>query len=89
MPRGNGMGPNGMGSMTGRQMGRCAGYNQPGFMNAGGGFGRGIRRGNFNGYQNMPMNYRYTNTKEAAEDEVSYLEEQLKAAKARFSSFNE
>ena len=42
MPRGDRRGPNGMGSMTGRGMGFCAGYDQPGFVSGGGGgFGRG------------------------------------------------
>ena len=43
MPRGDRTGPQGMGPMTGRGAGYCAGYNVPGFMNAGGGrfFGRG------------------------------------------------
>ena len=49
MPRGNGMGPAGMGPMTGRAAGYCAGYNVPGFMNPyggrmGGGFGWGRGR---------------------------------------------
>jgi len=41
MPRGDGTGPGGMGPMTGRAAGYCAGYSMPGFMNpvAGGGFG--------------------------------------------------
>ncbi|HDS30461.1 MAG TPA: hypothetical protein ENN67_05385 [Firmicutes bacterium] len=37
MPRGDGTGPNGMGPMTGRAMGLCAGYDRPGFANFGGG----------------------------------------------------
>ena len=50
MPGGNGTGPTGMGPMTGRAAGYCAGYSVPGFANqmggrgfrgAGGGFGRG------------------------------------------------
>ncbi len=49
MPWGDGSGPNGMGSMTGRGAGYCAGYNGPGYANAGpGGFfgrGRGFGRG--------------------------------------------
>jgi len=48
MPRGDGTGPMGMGPMTGRAAGYCAGYGMPGFMNpipgrgfwGGGGFGR-------------------------------------------------
>ncbi len=45
MPRGNGTGPMGMGSMTGRAAGYCAGYPVPGFMNptmGRGYWGRGI-----------------------------------------------
>ena len=33
MPRGNGTGPMGLGSMTGRRAGYCAGYDEPGFAN--------------------------------------------------------
>ena len=44
MPYGNGTGPNGMGPMTGRGAGFCAGYNNPGYMNPMGG-GRGLARG--------------------------------------------
>ena len=52
MPRGDGTGPAGMGPMTGRAAGRCAGYPMPGYANraGGGGFwgwlrGRGWGRG--------------------------------------------
>ena len=50
MPGGDGTGPGGMGPMTGRAAGYCAGYPTPGFMNpvggrgffgGGGGFGGG------------------------------------------------
>ena len=44
MPWGDGTGPGGMGPMTGRAAGYCAGYPVPGFVNAipgGGGWGRG------------------------------------------------
>ena len=43
MPGGNGMGPMGMGPMTGRGAGYCAGYGAPGYANAG--MGRGFGRG--------------------------------------------
>lgn len=43
MPAGNGTGPKGMGRMTGRGAGYCAGNGVPGYMNLG--FGRGIGRG--------------------------------------------
>jgi hypothetical protein len=39
MPRGDGTGPMGMGSMTGRGAGYCAGYDMPGYANPA--FGRG------------------------------------------------
>ncbi len=45
MPRGDGTGPQGMGSMTGRAAGYCAGFGVPGFANAVGGFGRGFGGG--------------------------------------------
>jgi hypothetical protein len=50
MPRGDGSGPIGMGPMTGRGAGFCAGFPSPGYMNPGvgfgrGGFGRGFGRG--------------------------------------------
>ncbi len=50
MPRGDGTGPMGMGPMTGRAAGYCAGYPVPGFMNPYGGrgywaWGRGGGRG--------------------------------------------
>lgn len=38
MPRGDRTGPNGMGPMTGRGAGLCAGFDSPGFVN--GGFAR-------------------------------------------------
>ncbi|MFA5125865.1 MAG: DUF5320 domain-containing protein [archaeon] len=47
MPRGDRTGPAGLGPMTGRGMGYCAGYNMPGYMNPcfGRGFGRGFGAG--------------------------------------------
>jgi len=47
MPRGDATGPMGMGPMTGRGAGYCAGNNMPGYLsNAGGrGFGMGFGRG--------------------------------------------
>jgi len=54
MPRGDGTGPAGMGPMTGRAAGYCAGYGMPGYMNptpgGGGGWGRG--RGGGWGWRN-------------------------------------
>ena len=47
MPAGDGTGPMGMGPMTGRGAGFCAGYGVPGYMNPipGRGFGMGFGRG--------------------------------------------
>lgn len=55
MPRGDGTGPAGMGPMTGRAAGYCAGYNTAGFMNPYGGrgfAGRGAGMGRGRGYRN-------------------------------------
>lgn len=61
MPRGNGTGPMGMGPMTGRAAGFCAGNGAPGYANpvggrCGGGFGRGrggMGGGFGRGFRNM------------------------------------
>ena len=47
MPGGDGTGPLGMGPMTGRAAGFCAGYRMPGYINSipGRGFGMGFGRG--------------------------------------------
>jgi hypothetical protein len=46
MPRGDRTGPAGMGPMTGRAAGYCAGYNAPGFTNPyGGRFAAGVPQG--------------------------------------------
>jgi len=55
MPFGDGTGPAGLGPMTGRAAGYCAGYGRPGYMNPfgarGWGYGFGFRRGGW-GYRN-------------------------------------
>lgn len=56
MPRGDGTGPEGLGPMTGRGLGYCAGYDSPGFTKGGGrglarGRGRGIGRGLARGFR--------------------------------------
>jgi hypothetical protein len=50
MPRGDRTGPSGLGPMTGRAAGYCAGYPVPGFMNPTRGFGRGLGRGRGRGW---------------------------------------
>ena len=59
MPAGNGTGPRGMGPMTGRGAGYCAGYGAPGYANPmpgrgfGMGWGRGGGWGGGRGWRNM------------------------------------
>ncbi len=50
MPRGDGTGPRGMGAMTGRAAGFCAGYEMPGFTNPVVGRGAGLGRGRVAGF---------------------------------------
>ncbi|MFC1542227.1 DUF5320 domain-containing protein [Candidatus Latescibacterota bacterium] len=50
MPRGDRTGPNGMGPMTGRGAGFCAGFSVPGFMNPFGSQGQGFARGGGRGF---------------------------------------
>jgi len=67
MPGGDGTGPMGMGPMTGRAAGYCAGYGVPGFMNPmpgrgmgrgrGMGFGRGFGRGRGRGWRAAAWGY--------------------------------
>ena len=45
MPFGDGSGPQGAGPRTGRGLGFCAGYAQPGYASGGPGMGRGMGRG--------------------------------------------
>lgn len=59
MPAGDGSGPMGMGPMTGRAAGYCAGYGVPGYMNAAGGRGMGFGRGRGAGFgRGMGMGFR-------------------------------
>jgi len=50
MPGGDGTGPGGMGPMTGRAAGFCAGYSVPGYANPVGGRGMGFGRGRGGGF---------------------------------------
>ena len=50
MPGGDGTGPGGMGPMTGRAAGFCAGYSVPGYTNPVGGRGMGFGRGRGGGF---------------------------------------
>ncbi len=96
MPRGNKTGPAGQGPLTGRGRGYCAGYNQPGFMapgfGGGQGWGRGLGRGfgrrgfwDYGPYQPYQPQITKKEEKKILEDEVTDLEEELKAIKARLT----
>ena len=94
MPRGDRTGPNGMGQMTGRGLGYCAGYDSPGFTKgvprggAGFGFGRGYGRGGGfrrgfgydRGFQ-YPTYPNYAVPQYSATDETKYLETEIDALK--------
>ena len=104
MPRGDGTGPMGMGRMTGRGAGYCAGVAIPGYTNsvgfAGGfGCGRGFRR-MFNvtglpgwarfGYPAIAGMYEPDiSEKEVLSNQAEYLENQLQQVKKRLSNLKE
>lgn len=82
MPRGDKTGPDGMGPRTGRGMGFCNGYDEPGYTNPrrGRGFGRGLRRG-FGGFfrrrlYSQPVEQ---DEKTMLEQEAKVIEEEKKA----------
>ncbi|WP_010243381.1 DUF5320 domain-containing protein [Acetivibrio cellulolyticus] len=100
MPRGDGTGPMGMGSMTGRGAGYCSGKVTPGFANCLGGFGRGLGAGR--GYRRMfyatgvpgvlrnPVNNgQIYDEKAVLENQEENLEAQLKLVKERLKNFKE
>lgn len=87
MPRGDRTGRSGMGPMTGRAMGFCAGFNAPGYANNGfgrlGGRGRGLGLGRGYGFgMNSGFGMRYrgfmgdASPAYSAEMELSGLEQE-------------
>lgn len=103
MPRGDRTGPEGVGPMTGRQLGYCAGNNRPGFMESNRGRGRGNNRGFGFGYgQGRGMGYGYrhgvTNfypesipdvpEKTLIENEIRILKDQLAALENKLSDLD-
>ena len=102
MPRGDGTGPMGMGRMTGRGAGHCAGFATPGFatpIGFAGGCGRGFQRMFY--ATGLPGWARYghpayagANGKAADEIEIlsnqaEFLENQLQQVKKRLSHLKE
>lgn len=103
MPGGDQTGPQGMGPMTGRGLGYCAGYNSPGYANPfprrgffGRGFGRGFgwRRWGFAPIeriipvQNIPI-YPAQPQQPTKEQEVTILEDDSKAVEAEQKALNQ
>ncbi|SHF61037.1 hypothetical protein SAMN02746089_02243 [Caldanaerobius fijiensis DSM 17918] len=102
MPRGDGTGPLGLGPMTGRAAGFCAGFTVPGFMNPGIGYYRGFGRGRgFRWryyYTGVPGWARYgypvygqvyapqINEKEFLTEQAKFLENQLQEIKERLKA---
>lgn len=104
MPRGNGAGPMGMGPMTGRGAGFCAGFAVPGYMNPGIGYGMGFGRGR--GFRRMfyltgmPGWARFgypayggayapaVDEKEILSNQAEFLENQLEQVKRRLKKLN-
>lgn len=94
MPRGDGTGPMGLGPMTGRGTGYCAGYPAPGFMSPGfgrrySGWGRG--RGWRSRYQPIQSQREYYPTKneekEMLNQELKSLEQDITLIKKRLQDF--
>ena len=88
MPRGDRMGPNGMGQMTGRGLGYCNGYESPGFTKGaprgGAGFGRGFGRDFGRGYGRGFGNQGFSNypvPQYSAKDEEKYLKSEMDVLK--------
>jgi len=80
MPNGDGTGPNGQGSMTGRGLGFCAGFNSPGYMNPG--RGRGFRQGMGRGF-GRGFGFRQVQPQVITEsEEKAMLNQELEAIKA-------
>jgi hypothetical protein len=104
MPRGDGTGPNGQGSMTGRGMGYCAGYQAPGYFNQsvgcgrGIGYGRGLGLGRGRGWRQgiapvvqspaYPQSVNPADEKRALQEQTGILEEELELVKSRLAELD-
>jgi len=100
MPGGDGTGPMGMGSTTGRGAGFCAGYAGPGFMNGipgrggmglgrrrgrGFGMGRGMRNGRGTPVAAQPVARPQMDELTTLKNEAGYFEETLQSINKRIS----
>ncbi len=98
MPRGDRTGPAGMGPMSGRGAGFCAGFNAPGFMNAvpgrmgigyvrgcGRGFGMGMGWRNGWSFQYAPVPYSQIDELTNLRNQAKYLDQALQSINKRIS----
>lgn len=92
MSQGDRTGPSGQGSMAGRRMGFCAGFNAHGFINSGFGRGFGMRRGfgwRAKTIQSMPIQQvqpaviTEKQEKQFLEQELDSLKEEMKEIEKR------
>ena len=87
MPRGDGTGPAGRGSRTGRGMGYCAGFDAPGFANPcpgmGWGRGRGMGRRFWGPAPAQPVELSKEQQAGILEQEKAALEQELDAINKR------
>lgn len=83
MPRGDHMGPNGQGSMSGRGLGLCSGSDTPGYVKKNVGFRRGgigcRRGGGGGGRRGGFFNGGAINNQDSLKQQKAALENQLKA----------
>jgi len=92
MPMGDGTGPNGMGSMTGRRRGYCSGFNELGFMNPsfgrgfGGGRGFGFRAG-FNPQMVQPQVITEAEEKRILQEDLEILKQEMTEIQKRLKEF--
>jgi len=103
MPYGDGTGPMGYGSMSGRGMGFCAGFDRPGYANIGPGFGRGMGfgRGLGRGFgrrrswsrpvpmRTVPVQYSPAQYEYTREDEMADLKADKEALEREIKSISE
>jgi hypothetical protein len=104
MPGRDGTGPMGMGPMTGRGAGNCAGYAATEFANRGVGFGRGMGGGGGfrrmfcltglpgwarNGYKQVMSGGQVVDEKAVLRNQEDFLEKQLQQVKNRLKQYDE
>lgn len=86
MPRGDGTGPAGMGSMSGRGAGYCAGFGTPGFVNRGAGLGRGFGRGLGFGFGRAAAQWFGLTGRSGGEAEQTLLKNRAEALKTQLDA---